>query len=319
MARIIPQQEGGIAAVTMPVESKKRNITLTPYLFILPHLILFGLFFGYPFFSGLYVSLHQYNYLRPEANKFIGLDNYVNLFTPGTNQFRNFWNAMSNTVQFVLYSVPPLVVIPLLLAVLLNSKARFVNVFRAIYFAPWVLSVAVTSLIWWWIFQSQGGVINGYLRNIGIDPPRWLATLPNAWIAIVIATVWWTMGFNMIILLAALQDISKDLYEAATVDGATKIQMFFRITVPLLQPVLVFIITISIIASFNLFGQPFFMTGGGPVQGSGDRGTEPLMYQIYREGFERNNQGSAAAMSFVVAVIMVVVSYINFRVFRRRD
>ncbi|MDB5081075.1 MAG: putative transporter permease protein [Chloroflexi bacterium] len=319
MARIVPQREGGATAISMPATRKKRVFTLTPYLFILPHLTLFALFFGYPFFSGLYVSLHQYNYLRPEANKFIGLDNYINLFTPGTNQFRNFWNSMGNTVQFVIYSVPVLIVIPLLLAVLLNSKVKFVNVFRAIYFAPWVLSVAVTSLIWWWIFQSQGGLINSYLRVVGIDPPRWLATLPSAWVAIVVATVWWTMGFNMIILLAALQDIAKDLYEAATVDGATKIQMFFRITIPMLQPVLVFIITISIIASFNLFGQPFFMTQGGPVQGSGDRGTEPVMYQIYREGFERNNQGSASAMSFVVAVIMVIISYVNFRVFRQRD
>ncbi len=319
MARTVQQREQDVAAVGARSASK-RKINMTPYLFILPHLLLFALFIGYPFFSGLYISLFRYDYLRPEANTFIGLDNYINLFTPGAGQFRNFWNSMGNTLLFVLYSVPFLIVVPLFMAVLLNSKIPGRNIFRAVYFSPWVLSVAVTSLIWWWIFQSQGGLMNALLRTLGMDsPPRWLATMPWAWVAIVVATIWWTMGFNMIIILAALQDISADLYEAATVDGATRWQMFWGITLPLLRPVMVFILTISIIASFNLFGQPFFMTQGGPVQGSGDRGTEPVMFQIYREGFERNNQGSAAAMSFVVAIIMILISYVNFRVFRKRE
>jgi multiple sugar transport system permease protein len=123
----------------------------------------------------------------------------------------------------------------------------------------------------------------------------------------------------MIIFLAALQDIPEQLYEAASIDGATGAQAFFRVTLPLLQPVLVFIIITSIIASFNLFGQPFFMTRGGPPDPSGGGGTEPVMYRIYREGFERPFQGSAAAMSFVVATIMIVVSYLNFRIFRQKD
>jgi multiple sugar transport system permease protein len=123
----------------------------------------------------------------------------------------------------------------------------------------------------------------------------------------------------MIILLAALQDIPGFLYEAAAIDGANSSQMFWRITLPMLQPVLVFIITITIIASFNLFGQPFFMTGGGPAQPGGGGATEPIMFRIYREGFERPFQGSAAAMSFVVAAIMIAFSYLNFKIFRRRD
>ncbi len=318
MAQILGQgqREGATVARKLGMKGKFR---LTPYLFILPHFILFAVFLGYPFFSGLVVSLFQYNYLRPEANKFIGLDNYVQVFTPDTVQSRGFWNALGNTVEFVVYSVPLLVIIPLLLAVLLNSKVPGRNIFRAIYFAPWVLSVAVISLLWWWIFQSQGGLINYYAKGLGLEAPRWLVTMPWTWVAIVVATIWWTMGFNMIILLAALQDIAQDLYEAATVDGANRTQMFFSITIPLLRPVLVFIITTSIIASFNLFGQPFLMTQGGPVEAGGTRATEPVMYQIYREGFERYNQGSAAAMSVIVALIMILVSYINFRVFRQKD
>lgn len=123
------------------------------------------------------------------------------------------------------------------------------------------------------------------------------------------------MGFNMIILLAALQDIPESLYEAGAIDGATALQMFFRITIPLLQPVLAFIITISIIASFNLFGQPYLMTGGRPPNPGGGGGTEPIMLRIYIEGFQRSLQGIGAAMSFVVAAIMIVVSLINFRLF----
>jgi multiple sugar transport system permease protein len=123
----------------------------------------------------------------------------------------------------------------------------------------------------------------------------------------------------MIILLAALQDIPGQLYEAASLDGASRLQTFFRVTLPMLQPVLLFVVTITIIASFNLFGQPFIMTGGGPPQASGSQATMPVMYRIYDRGFVRFLQGSAAAMSFVVAAIMILFSYLNFKVFRQRE
>jgi multiple sugar transport system permease protein len=302
-----------------PAVSRRRRLNLTPYLFILPHLLVFSVFVGYPFFNGLYLSFLRYDYLRPANTAFVGLQNYANLFTPGSVQYQVFWNALINTVQFVLYSVPFLLVVPLGLALLLNTRIRGVNVFRAIYFAPWALSGAVVALLWWWIFQSQGGLVNYYLAQFGVQPPRWLSTLPWAWVAIVVCTVWWTSGFNMIILLAALQDIPDYVYEAAAIDGATGAQSFWRITLPLLRPVLIFIIVTSIIASFNLFIQPFIMTGGGPAQPGGGGATEPVMVRIYREGFERNLQGSAAAMSVVTALIMILFSYANFRIFRERE
>ncbi|MEN9937591.1 MAG: hypothetical protein RLZZ387_4170 [Chloroflexota bacterium] len=292
---------------------------ITPYLFILPHLLVFSIFVGYPFFNGLYISFMQYDYLRPESNRFVGLQNYVNLFTPNVVQYQVFWNSLINTMEFVVYSVPFLVVIPLGLALLLNTRIRGSNIFRAIYFAPWALSGAVVALLWWWIFQSQGGLINHYLADAGLTAPRWLSTMPWAWVAVVVCTVWWTCGFNMIILLAALQDIPDYVYEAASIDGATGAQSFWRITLPLLRPVLIFIIVTSIIASFNLFIQPFIMTNGGPAQAGGGGATEPVMLRIYREGFERNLQGSAAAMSFVTALIMIAFSYANFRIFRERE
>ncbi len=182
-----------------------------------------------------------------------------------------------------------------------------------------MLSAAVVGLLGFWIFQSQGGLINYYLIQLGINPPRWLSTLPWAWVSIVLITIWWTLGFNMIILLAALQDIPRHLYESASLDGATPWRQFISITLPILRPVLVFVIIITIISSFNLFAQPFFMTNGGPAQASGGGATEPVMLRIYREGFERNQLGMAAAMSFIVATIMILFSYTNFRLFRTRD
>lgn len=314
-----------MTTVTTPIPTLKsgvrprRKISLTPYLFILPHLIFFIIFVGYPFFNGLFISFHDYDYLRPEATRFIGLQNYLDLFRSGSVKFNEFWTALSNTVEFVLYSVPPLIIIPLGLAVLLNTKTPGRNLFRAIYFAPWVLSVAVISLIWWWIFQSQGGLLNYYLAELGIKGPRWLSTMPWGWVSIVVATVWWTMGFNMVILLAALQDIPTEMYEAAQIDGANSWQQFRYITLPWLQPVLLFIITTTIIASFNLFGQPLMMTRGDPRLSTGGGATEPVMMRIFNEGFVRPFQGSAAAMSFVVASIMIAVSFLNFKMFQRKE
>jgi multiple sugar transport system permease protein len=226
---------------------------------------------------------------------------------------------MRVTLIFVVTSVPFLILIPLGLAVLLNTKIAGSRFFRAMYFAPWVLSCAVISLIWWWIFQSQGGLLNVYLKLWGFDTPRWLSTMPYAMISIVVATIWWTMGYNMIIFLAALQDIPNDLYEAAEMDGANSWQRFAHITMPLLQPVFVFIVVITIIASFNLLGQPMMMTRGAPAQPTGGGATEPVMLRIFTEGFVRPFQGSAAAMSVIVAIIMMVFSFANFRIFRYRE
>lgn len=306
-------------ATAAPLTVRKRRFDAVPYLFVLPHLIFFLIFAGFPFGLGLVISLFEYDILRPTATRFVGLGNYTNLFTPGTVEYPVFWNSLINTGEFVVLSVPLLIVIPLFLAMLLNANLPGKNIYRAIYFAPWVLSSAVVGLLGFWVFQSQGGLLNYYLRALGLDQPRWLSTMPWAWYAILIVTVWWTSGFNMIIILAALQNIPVALYEAASIDGATWWQRFRFITIPQLRPVLVFIIIITIIASFNLFAQPLFMTGGGPAQSGGGGATEPIMLRIYTESFVRNRMGSGAAMSFVVATIMIVISYFNFRLFRTRE
>lgn len=306
-------------SVTLPAKAQKSRFSWVPYAFILPHFIFFLTFAAFPFVSGLVISLFQYDFVRPDAARYVGLSNYTALFTPGTVEYPVFWNALINTIEFVLMSVPLLVIIPLFLALLLNTSLPGKNIYRAIYFAPWVLSSAVVGLLGFWIFQSQGGLLNYYLKAIGLETPRWLSTMPAAWFSILIVTVWWTSGFNMIIILAALQDIPAVLYEAASIDGATWWQRFRYVTLPMLRPILVFIVITTIIASFNLFAQPLFMTNGGPAQSGGGGGTEPIMQRIYIEAFTRNRMGTAAAMSFVVASIMIIVSYFNFRLFRARE
>lgn len=306
------------SAAASAAQVSRKRLDIVPYLFILPHLIFFLIFAAYPFFNGIYISLFNYDFVRPEAAKFVGLDNYTRLFTAqGTEQFQSFWNAALNNVEFMVLSLPPLIIIPLILAVLLNTKTPGRNIFRAIIFSPWALSGAVVGLLGFWIFQSQGGLLTYYLEEFGIDSPRWLSSMPWAWYAIVITTVWWTMGFNMVILLAALQDIPAEIYEASSIDGASALQSFFAITLPMLRPVLIFVTTITIIAAFNLFIQPFMMTnGGGPAQATGGGATEPIIIRLYTEGFVRGRQGSAAAMSLIVALMMMIFSYANFRLFR---
>lgn len=292
----------------------RRRFNITPYLFILPHLIFFTAFLAWPFFFGIYTSLFEFDFLRPERRPFVGLENYFNLFDPGSIEFRDFWRAMRNTGEFVVWSVPPLVIVALFLAVLLNGRFAGRNFFRMVFFAPYTLSVTAAAVLWWWIFQPRGGLLNHFLGTIGVDGANWLSSMPEAWAAITIATVWWTVGFNTIIFLAALQDIPPVLYEAAAIDGANPVQQFWHVTLPMLRPVMVLVITITLIASANLFGQPFIMTGGGPLQQ-----TEPIIFRIYIEGIRNSQMGSAAAMSVLVAGLLLVLTALNFKLFGRKE
>jgi len=286
----------------------------TPYLFILPHFVFFAAFLLWPFFRGIYTSLFEYDFLRPERRPFVGLENYRNLIDSGSVQYDDFWRSMRNTGEFLVWSVPPLVIIALFLAVLLNGRYPGRNLFRTLFFAPYALSATAAAVLWWWIFQPTGGLLNHVLSAIGVDGPRWLSSMPETWAAITIVTVWWTIGFNTIIFLAALQDVPAVLYEAASIDGAGPIQQFTKITLPMLRPVLVLVLTITLIASANLFAQPYIMTAGGPLQR-----TESIIYRIYIEGIQRSQMGSAAAMSVVVAALLLVLTSINFRVFGRKE
>jgi multiple sugar transport system permease protein len=294
----------------------RRRFSWAPYLFILPHLIFFTAFLAYPFFYGIYISLFNFDFLRPEFRPFVGLENYNNiLFNRGSIQFSDFWRAVGNTGWFILYSVPPLVFFALLLAVLLNGKYRGRNFFRGLYFAPFALSVTVAAVLWRWLFE-QGGLVDTSLMNLGFrSVGSWLGSQPYAWIAITVCTIWWTIGYNTVIFLAALQDIPDSIYEAGAIDGANSFQQFFYLTLPMLRPVLIFVVTITLIASANLFGQPYIMTSTQ----SRVVGTESVIMYIYAEGIGANRMGSAAAMSVFMAAVLLILTTLNFRIFGRSE
>jgi len=314
MTASVPAAPAAAAAASAPTRSLRRigEKWWTGYLFILPHFIVFALMILIPFVYSIWISLSDYTFGGNE--QFIGLGNYANLTNPDDFHFGLFWNGLWNTIIFVLISTPMLVISGLFLAITVNGKYRGRNIFRAIYFAPWTLGIAVVGLLWWWIFNGSFGLLTNFLASWGIASPEWLTTQPWAWFSIFLATLWWTVGFNTVILLAGLQGISPDLYEAATVDGANRWAQFRFITVPSLRPVLLLVITLQIIASFNLVGQPQIMTGGGP-----GNETRSVLQYVYETGFTNGGQyqlGQAAAMAIVVALIIVVVSVINFRLFR---
>jgi multiple sugar transport system permease protein len=222
---------------------------------------------------------------------------------------------MENTVLFSVISVPLLVIVALIFALLLaTGPAR--NFFRAIYYVPSVLSVAVAMTIWLWIFNSNG-IANTYLHQ----SLPWLIQQPYAWLTIFISTLWWTPGFNMVILLAGIMEVPNDYHEAARIDGASGLQRIWYITLPILRPVLAFVIITQMIASFGLFGQPFILTHGGPSTiGGPTQSTMPVALQIYNEAFGNDqNLALASTESFVLGVILIILAVMQLRFFRATE
>jgi len=287
---------------------------VTPYLFMAPYLVLFVIFILVPVFYGIWISLHNWDYLLP-GKPWVGLQNYVNLFTPGSTTFEPFWQSMEATGKFTLYSVPLLVVIPLLVALILNERFPGRTFFRVVYFAPYVLGVAVIGILWRYLLDTNVGLVNYYLGQLGLpDKIPWTNELPWGWVALVGPTVWWTLGFNAVIYLAGLQDIDPALYDAAKVDGANRWRRFLHVTLPGLRPILLFVITVTILASANVFGQAYLITEGAP----GDETKTAIMY-IAEEGLRNFNMGSASAMSYVLALFLAVISVANFALFRYKE
>ena len=286
---------------------------LTPWLFLAPYLALFLTFVIAPVVVGGWISLHRWDYTLP-GKPFVGAENYTNLFDPDSIVYEGFWNAMQATAIFTVASVPLLLVLPLLIALVMNQKFPGRNLFRAAYFAPYVLGVAVVAVLWRYLLDRNIGLVNHYLGLIGLpDATAWLTSVPAAWVALVGVTVWWTLGYNSVIYLAGLQDIPKELYEAATVDGANRWQQFWNVTFPGLRPVLSFITMITIIASANMFGQSYLMTQGGP-----GRETRTAIYEVAETGLRNFQMGSASAMSFVLTAFLIVLSIFVFWLFRER-
>lgn len=281
-------------------KAKKRKTFLVAMAFILPFFILYTVFTIWPVVQGFYVSLHKWGLMG--KLKFVGFDNYTKFIGD-----KNFWGALKNTTFFTLITTPMLVITAMVLAMLANRATKMKKGLRIIYYLPSVLSVSVASFIAKYTFTPYTGLVNGTLHSIGILPKdkelQWLQDPDLVWITISLMTVWWTIGFSMLLYLSALQDISTDIYEASAIDGATKTRQLFHIVLPLLKPTTWLVILLQMIGCFKVFGQIYMITGGGPASS-----TRPLIQYIYENAFEKNNMGYAAAMSYVLFGILLVLS-----------
>jgi multiple sugar transport system permease protein len=285
---------------------KRRRVALTPYLFLAPGLALFVLFRLYPLFDGLRLSFTNARLGRP-TQAWVGLANYARLLDD-----TRFHTSLWNTAFYTVASTLPILAVPLALAVALNRGIALRTVLRSAFFFPFTLSVVTVGLTWLWLLDPVVGPFNYYLRTLGLPVRSWLADPATAMWAIILTTVWWVAGYYLVIYLAGLQDIPRELYEAAAIDGAGGWRSFWAITLPLLRPVLLFVFVTHIIGSFQIFGQVFVLTQGGP----GD-GTRTVVQHLYETAFQNFFAfGAASAMAWVLFAIIVGFSLLQFRLLR---
>jgi multiple sugar transport system permease protein len=289
--------------VAKMTKTTKRNL-VTALLFISPWVIGFLVFTLGPIVLSVYYSFSAYNVFQPPI--WIGLDNYTTIMDDPL-----FYKSLYNTVYYTALSVPGVLVLSLLLALLLNSRLKGMNIFRTIYFLPSVLSGVAVSLLWMWLFNPDSGLINLLLSYLGIEGPLWLNSPYWSKPALVIMS-YWGLGGVMVINLAGLQAIPTELYEVATIDGASAWRKFWSITLPMISPTLFFnLITLSI-GSFQVFTQAYVMTSGGPVNS-----TLFYVFYLYRMAFENLRMGYASALAWILFAIIMVFTLIQLRLSKR--
>lgn len=284
---------------------------LAAWTFVAPALIAIGVFFFVPVAAALAMSLTDFDIyaLADLGNlRFVGLENYRALLANPL-----FWQALANTVLFVVLGVPLSIATSLGTAMLLHSRfARWQGFFRTALFAPVVTTLVAVAVVWRYLFHTRYGLINHALGSFGIAPIDWLGDPAWAMPSIVLLGVWKNFGYNMVILLAGLQAIPEDLYEAARLDGARRWALFRHITLPSLAPLLLVVSILTMAGHFQLFAEPYVMTQGGPAQR-----TVTVLYLMYEEGFKWWSLGSASAVAFVLFVIMFAITLVQLRVSRR--
>lgn len=281
----------------------KRTLVLA--LFLGPSLVGITAFVVLPILTSLGLAFTDWDLLT--TPRFVGLDNFRRLLADP-----EFWTTLRNTVKYLVGYIPLVLILALAIAVALNQRLPARSFFRALYFLPVVTSWVAVSLMWMWLYNPVFGLVNNFLGWFGIRGPGWLFDANWAMPAVILTSVWKDTGFMMVILLAGLQGIPGEYYEAASIDGASPWQNLRFITVPLLMPALFFALMISLIGSFQVFDQVYIMTGGGPAGA-----TMVLMERIVRNAFGYNRMGYAAAMSWVLFLFIFVVSFLMTRLRRR--
>ena len=283
------------------------------WMFVAPALIVIGLFFALPVASALLLSLTDFDLYAladPAHLRFVALDNYLELLrTP------IFWKALWNTSYFVVVGVPLSIAVSLAAALLLDSRlARAKALFRTALFAPVVTTLVAVAVIWRYLFHTSYGLVNWALGYVGVSPVDWLGDPRWAMPTIIGFAVWKNFGYNMVILLAGLQAIPRELYEAARIDGASTWRQIVHITLPALGPVLLVVSVITVSGYFQLFAEPYVMTRGDPLQS-----TVSVLYLMFEEGFRWWNLGRASAVAFMLFLVILGATTLLLRAGRRRD
>ncbi|MBC7541461.1 MAG: sugar ABC transporter permease [Candidatus Sericytochromatia bacterium] len=276
--------------------------SLTPYLFLAPALAVLGVFFVWPLLHALYLSVTYYQ--LGGGSSWAGLAHYAHLWRDPL-----FWKATGQTFLYLVGVVPPLVILSLGLAIAVNQKLPGIRLFRAAYYLPVVVSMVVVGIAWRWLYAEQG-LLNALLGGIGMASIGWLTSPDLAIWSVMAVTVWKGLGYYMVIYLAGLQTIPRDLFEAAELDGATTAQAHWAVTVPLMRPSIALVSIISSISALKVFTEIFVMTGGGPL----DR-TQTLVYYVYEQGFTNADFSYACAVGMVLFAIVLGFSLLNLKFF----
>ncbi|MEU3288305.1 carbohydrate ABC transporter permease [Streptomyces longwoodensis] len=277
-------------------------------LFALPFLVLFALFMVWPLAQGLWMSLTDTS-LSAHTPGFVGLDNFTEAF-----QDAEMWRALGHTVWFTALSTVPLVVVALGMALLVHTGLPGQWVWRLAFFAPYLLPVGVVSLLWIWLYQPDLGLLNHLLDAVGIGSVGWLSDESVTMWAIALTTLWWTVGFNFLLYLAALQAVPDHLYEAAAIDGAGAWRRLWSITLPQLSRITVVVTVLQVLASLKVFDQIYLLTKGGP-NGS----TRPVVEYVYDVGFTGYRLGYASAISYIFFALVLLASAVQYAALRRRE
>ena len=270
-------------------------------LFCLPFMIVFALFLLFPMLFGLFIGFFDWDILSTRT--WTGLGNYVKLFKDVT-----FYSSLGHTLVFVLVSTPLLLVTGFLMALLVTSRSPLKDAAENLFFLPYILSITVIGTLWAWLLQKNYGIVNQFIKLFGGEPVGWLTDTKYAMTSIIATTVWWTAGFNMVLFSAGIKQISSEIYDAVKIDGANYMQTVWRITLPLVRPTTALCLILQIIASFNIFGQVYVMTGGGP-HGS----TRVLVQYIYETGFKYFKMGYSSAMAYVLFFIILIISLFQYK------
>lgn len=280
--------------------------TLLAYTFLFPSLVGLFAFLLMPILAVAIISFFNWSLIG--GAHFIGFKNYVSIF-----QSSDIRNSLLVTTYYVLLNIPAQTVLALLLALLMNKRFRGMGIFRTIYVVPWMATPVAMGIVWQWIFDPQYGSLNTFLGFFGLHGITWLSSLQLAMPSVAAVNIWQYTGYNMLFFLAGLQSIPSDLYEAASIDGVSPFQSFFRITLPLLSSTMFFVLVTDIIGSFQVFDTVYVMTQGGP-----GRVTDTLNFEIFRQAFVFFHAGYAAALSMVLFGIILLVTIAQALFFRKR-